>query len=242
MLLVFSCSSANPEGNNTVAPGHGQFTQLLREYVDGEGLVNYQGLLSDSIRLNDYLLQLESAPPSPDWSREEKLAYWLNAYNAYTLQLILRNYPVKSIKDITKGPNIPYINSPWDIKFIRIGSEELDLNNIEHGIIRKEFDEPRIHFALVCAAMSCPPLRREAYTADELEEQLQDQAQVFLSNDSKNRLEGGTLYISKIFDWYKKDFKPEGVAGYIHQVMPEEADEDAEVAYLDYNWSLNEQK
>jgi hypothetical protein len=202
--------------------------------------VDYKGFAADSSLLNEYLMQLESAPPSDDWTENEKLAYWINMYNAYTIRLIVRNYPLNSIKDITIGPNVSFINSPWDIKFISIGGEKLDLNNIEHGIIREEFDEPRIHFALVCAAVSCPPLRSEAYVADRLDRQLDDQARRFLSDPDKNRLSGNVLQLSKIFSWYGGDFKM-GVPEYIRSVYPDKVKADPAVEYLEYNWELNEQ-
>lgn len=240
LILLFSCSSASPEGQNTEPPSHSQFTELLNSHVDESGMVDYKGFARDSSALNTYLAQLESVPPSADWNENEKLAYWINAYNAYTIRLILRNYPAVSIKDITKGPNVPFVNSPWDIKFITIGGEELDLNNIEHNIIRKEFDEPRIHFALVCAAMSCPPLRSEAYESDKLGEQLADQAKRFLTDPAKNKLNGDVLQLSKIFSWYGGDFKP-GVIEFIRSLYPDKVGEDPETKYLDYNWALNEQ-
>ncbi|MGB3181501.1 MAG: DUF547 domain-containing protein [Cyclobacteriaceae bacterium] len=240
MILLFGCGSASPEGNNTSSPSHQAFTRLLQKHVDDKGMVDYRGFAQDSTELNAYLEELEAAPPSSQWQKDEKLAYWINAYNAYTIQLILKNYPLKSIKDITKGPNVPFVNSPWDITFISIGGEELDLNNIEHSIIRKEFDEPRIHFALVCAAISCPPLRNEAYEAAKLDDQLHEQAKTFLSNPDKNKLEGDRLQISKIFSWYGGDFE-QGVAAYIHSLYPNKANKDAEVDYMDYNWALNEQ-
>jgi hypothetical protein len=131
---------------------HASFTDLLKKHVAASGKVNYKGFIRDSLQLNQYLELLSDNPPQNSWSREDQLAYWINAYNAFTLQLIIRNYPLKSIKDIGSRIKIPFVNTPWDIKFIRIGKRKFDLNNIEHDILRGKFKEPRIHFAIVCAS------------------------------------------------------------------------------------------
>ena len=116
------------------------------------------------------------------------MAYWINAYNAYTIRLILNHYPVKSIKDIGSSIQIPFVTTPWADKFFSIGGEKMSLDNIEHGTLRKKYDDPRIHFALVCAAMSCPRLRNEAYAAARLDAQLDDQGRDFLGNPAKTSL------------------------------------------------------
>ena len=185
-----------------------------------------------------------SAPPlqiKKTWTDNEQMAYWINAYNAFTVQLIIRYYPLKSIKEI--GGKIPFINSSWDIKFIQLGGETLDLNNIEHGILRKEFVEPRVHFALNCASFSCPKLRNEAYTAEKLEQQLNDQAKAFINNPEKNILgDGSSIKISKLFTWFEGDFKKKSddIPAFLSQFSKIKISEDAKIDYLDYNWNLNE--
>ena len=149
---------------------HSLFDELLKEYVDGNGMVNYESLSGKREQLNRYLRSLGNNPPPPDAVKNVQLAYWINLYNAFTTDLILQHYPLKSIKDIG-GEAIPMVfaTSPWEIEFVNISDTLYTLDKIEHEILRKRFNEPRIHFALVCAAKSCPNLRREAYTADALE-------------------------------------------------------------------------
>ncbi|MCP9747876.1 DUF547 domain-containing protein, partial [Lacihabitans sp. CS3-21] len=170
-----------------------------------------------------------------------KLAYWINAYNAFTIQLILDNSEndLKSIKDIGDKIKIPFVNTPWDVKFINIGGKKMDLNNIEHGIIRKQFKEPRIHFALVCAAKSCPPLRNEAFTAERLNEQLNNQAEKFINDTSKNKISKSSASISKIFDWYGMDFKPTSIIDILNKYSKTKLDSKAKISYATYDWSLN---
>ena len=217
---------------------------MLQKYVDEEGMVDYKGLKKDRPKFKSYLDMLESNPPQKSWTRDQKLAYWINAYNAFTLELILEHYPVSSIKDIGATIKIPFVNTPWDIKFINIGDEEYDLNNIEHGIIRKEFDEPRIHFALVCAAVSCPKLQNRAFLPEKLDEQLTKAAKEFLETPSKNQIKNSNqATLSKIFNWYGGDFNNNGtLIEYINQYAPTKLNKGANIDWKDYNWALNEQK
>ncbi|WP_420317043.1 DUF547 domain-containing protein [Ekhidna sp.] len=223
---------------------HASFDDLLQKYVDEEGMVDYKGLKKDRPKFKSYLDMLESNPPQKSWTRDQKLAYWINAYNAFTLELILEHYPVSSIKDIGATIKIPFVNTPWDIKFINIGDEEYDLNNIEHGIIRKEFDEPRIHFALVCAAVSCPKLQNRAFLPEKLDEQLTKAAKEFLETPSKNQIKNSNqATLSKIFNWYGGDFNNNGtLIEYINQYAPTKLNKGANIDWKDYNWALNEQK
>ena len=140
VLLWFTCSNCRSIKRNTDSKPvtHEKWDALLKKHVHEDGMVDYKGFLRDSAALNTYLHLLESAHPSDkNWSRNEQMAYWINAYNAYTIQLILRNYPVASIKDIKKG--VAFVNSVWDIKFIHIQGYTYDLNNIEHNILRPVF-------------------------------------------------------------------------------------------------------
>lgn len=242
--ISFSCNGVNAPESKADPVSHEQWDRLLKRHVNEKGLVNYKGFQTDQHKLNSYLMLLKNAPPNKKtWTREEQLAYWINAYNAFTIALILEHYPVKSIKDIGSGPLITFINSPWDIKFIEIGGKKLDLNNIEHGIIRKDFDDPRIHFALVCAAKSCPELRNEAYTGDQLNRQLQEETKSFINNPSKNKIEKGEARLSKYFDWYGGDFEKRGqtIVDFINQYSTIKISDHTAIEYLDYNWGLNEQ-
>ena len=223
----------------TPPPKHDLWDSLLKDYVI-DGRVNYQLLYKNREQLDSYLDLLQSHAPSSDWGREERLAYWINAYNAYTLKIILDYYPVKSIKEIGGKVQIPLVYSTWDIQFIEIGGKVLSLNDIEHRILRKEFNEPAIHFAIVCASRSCPPLRTEAYSAINIDEQLNDQALAFINDMSKNQIAAEHIEISKIFKWFEGDFiKNESLIDFLNKYSSTKINQDAKVGYLDYDWTLN---
>ena len=243
-LLLIGCGSLNPSKSGSRLVDHNVFTELLLKYVDKSGQVDYQGFQSERSKFNGYLNELMANPPDAEsWPKNDQIAYWINAYNAFTIQLILDNYPVSSIKDIGAKIQIPFVNTPWDIKFIKINNEEYDLNNIEHNILRKNFDEPRIHFAIVCASYSCPVLRREAYTGLKLEEQLSEQARIFLSDETKNQIKENQVKVSKIFNWFKGDFTKNGtLIDFLNKYAPVQISEKAKISNMPYDWSLNEQK
>lgn len=242
VTLLWSCTALDPQKDNTLPISHKKFDELLRQYVNEQGLISYSGLLKDRAKLKNYLELLVSNPPNDkSWNREEKIAYWINLYNAFTLELILNYYPLESIKDIGSSVQVPFINTPWDIKFIEIEGEKYDLNNIEHNILRKVFDEPRIHFAINCASMSCPKLRREAYTGSRLENQLQEQTIDFLNDPLRNDIKADKVAVSKIFLWFKGDFtKKESLASFISNYSRVEIKEGQDINYMSYDWSLND--
>ena len=244
LLLSFSCNGVDAPASEASTISHELWDSLLKEHVDENGLVDYKGFKKDRSTLNAYLEVLEnSAPDKNTWSKDEQLAYWINAYNAFTIALILEHYPVESIKKIGSGPLITFVNSPWDIKFIEIGDKQLDLNNIEHGIIRSDFNDPRIHFALVCAALSCPELRNEAYTGEKLDRQLEEEAIAFINNPTRNKITKEEAQLSKYFSWYGGDFEinGKGIIDFINQYSKTKISENADITYLEYNWSLNDQ-
>ena len=232
---------------------HTLLDSLLEQYVSEEGLVQYASIKNDQL-LEAYLEELASVNPDA-LPEKEAIAYWINAYNAYTIKLIVENYPVGSIREISpfriKGVRlaIPKINSPFEYKIAVLGGETYSLDDIEHGILRRRYNEPRIHFALVCAAISCPPLRREAYTGAELDSQLDDQGRVFLHDTSKNQvdLQGNTVRLSKIFSWFRKDFgsSDEDLQVYLSPFFEGETAErlkngSFKVKHLGYDWTLND--
>ena len=224
-------------------PSHAVWEKLLKKNVNEAGLVNYKGFQKDKAELDSYLKTLSDNSPQTSWSENEQKAYWINAYNAFTVSLILQHYPVKSIKDIGAAIQIPFVNTPWDIKFINLGGKKYDLNNIEHGILRKKFNDPRIHFAIVCASMSCPRLRNEAYTAVKLDMQLEEGGKDFLNDRSKNNINTDKVQLSKYFSWYKGDFTKNGSIGdFINKYSQTKINANTSINYLDYNWNLNEQK
>ncbi|RME26671.1 MAG: DUF547 domain-containing protein, partial [Candidatus Zixiibacteriota bacterium] len=205
---------------------HALFTEILHDYVH-DGHVRYERLCRDS-RLPVYLGQLRKTEPDSLSGRREELAFWLNAYNAFTLKLICDNYPLNSINELHFGGL--YIGTllkktAWDRKFITIGARTLSLNDIEHKIIRAQFGDPRVHFALVCASKSCPPLREEAYEGYLLPEQLDDQGMRFFAQKEKNRFDiaDHRAIISPILKWYHKDFggNREAVLTYISRFLPD---------------------
>jgi hypothetical protein len=157
------------------------------------------------------------------------------------VQLIIRNYPLKSIKDIGSRVKIPFVNTPWDIKFIRIGRKKFDLNNIEHGILREKFKEPRIHFAIVCASVSCPRLLNEAYVGNRINQQLDAQARDFINDKSRNNVSAHAAQLSQIFNWFGGDFTRNGtLLDFINRYASIKVNKNARITFLDYNWGLNE--
>ena len=191
--ILTSCGVKEIKSNSTPI-SHDIWNKLLQKHVNAQGKVNYKGLIEDSTDFNKYLTLLKSNHPNEkNWTKNERLAYWINAYNAFTIKLILDHYPVKSIKDIKNG--IPFVNTVWDIKFIHIESATYDLNNIEHSIIRPRFGDPRVHMAVNCASTSCPNLRNEAYVAERLDEQLDAAATAFVNDKTKNILDPKNLLL-----------------------------------------------
>ncbi|MCS7212407.1 MAG: DUF547 domain-containing protein [Chloroherpetonaceae bacterium] len=229
---------------------HSKFDAVLKKYVQ-DGKVNYAGLKQEPL-LDAYLKDLEQADPEALPTREEKIAFWINAYNAYTLKLVVDHYPIKSITDLSAlGYLTLPIDSPWKRKFCKVGGRVYSLDEIEHDILRAKFGEEKIHFAVNCASVSCPILRSEAYTGERLAQQLREQAENFLRDGVRNafRLEENTLYLSRIFDWYRSDFekKKSSLLLYLAPYFSDEERRRLEsgnitIKFLDYNWELNEQK
>jgi len=227
------------EQSNTPKMKHDNWSILLKKYVTEIGQVNYKGFIQDSVLFQSFLDDLSQHPPGNNWNEKEKIAYWINAYNAFTVKLIIDHYPLKSIKEI--GDGLPMVNSPWDIKFFKIGNIDFDLNTIEHEILRKEFKEPRIHFAINCASFSCPKLRNEAFMAEVLETQLNDQTQQFINNPDKNIISKNKLELSKIFDWFKSDFtKEKSLLQFLKPYLKIDVSNNPSIEHLVYDWRLNE--
>lgn len=211
-------------------PNHKLFAALLKKHVSSSGDVNYKGLKNAESSLDAYLEDLDANAPASDWTKNEKLAYWMNAYNAATIKLILKNYPVSKITDLHGG-------KPWDVKWVKLGGKTYSLNNIEHDIIRPTFKDPRIHFAVNCAAKSCPPLLNNAYTGENVNQELNKVTKAFV-NSASNELSASSIKLSKIFEWYGEDFG--NLIDFLNQYSSKSINSDAKIGYLDYNWSLNE--
>ncbi len=239
-LSFHSCKVKDIQSNSRPI-SHATWDTLLQKHVSADGWVNYKGFIEDRAAFDKYLTLLSNNHPNKkNWSKQESFAYWINAYNAFTVQLIVDNYPTKSIKDIKNG--VPFVNTVWDIKFIKIEGQEYDLNNLEHGIIRPKYKDPRAHFAVNCASYSCPKLLNEAYVANRLDEQLDAQAVAFITDEKRNIIQADKVQLSKIFKWYKGDFTDKlNLIEYINQYSPVKINGDAAIEHMDYGWTLNEQ-
>lgn len=216
---------------------HSKWDALVQQHVSSSGIVDYKGFKRDQAKLSAYLKELESNVPKASWSKNESMAYWINAYNAYTVQLMVNKYPLKSITDLKFNGK-----SAWDYKWIKIGTETLSLNDIEHIKLRKNYSDPRIHFAVNCASFSCPVLLNSAYKADKLSTQLETQAKVFINDPKRNQINTNGGKISKIFEWYKDDFTSNGksIIDYINRYSKTKIKPGSNISYLNYNWNLNE--
>ncbi len=220
--------------NSSVNLDHSAWTVLLKKYVDTEGNVDYKGFKNDRAALTSYLNCLSENKPDDSWSVQEILAYYINVYNAFTVDLIVENYPVESIKDI---------NGPWTRAIVPIGNTKMSLGGVENGLLKK-MNEPRFHFAINCASVSCPKLLNEAYTAATINEQLDKVTREFINSD-ENKISENKAELSSIFDWYEKDFLVHGIDNiieYINQYSDTKINPDATITYLEYNWGLNEKR
>ena len=224
LLVNFWAANAQPAD-------HRQWTDVLQAYVSENGAVDYKGLQNNKSGLESYLKLLSANAPNDEWSIDAKKAYWINAYNAFTIQLILKNYPLKSIKDLKR---------PWGLSFIKIDGGKIALNTIEHEILRPMGD-PRIHFAIVCASKSCPKLLNYAYESETLDQQLEHVTKMFINDPSRNSISQSNAKISKIFKWYKTDFpKSEAFIAFLNNYSTIKILAKAEIDYLNYSWNLNE--
>jgi uncharacterized protein DUF547 len=215
------------------------YAELLAAYVKG-GVVDYAGIKGEESKLDEYLRVLENTDAKA-LSTADQFAFYTNAYNAWTIKLILSRYPgIKSIKDLGS-----LFKSPWKKKFVRIDGGITTLDHIEHDILRPRFKDPRVHFAVNCASIGCPPLLSQPYMGNMLDVQLDGATRGFVNDKEKNRLEGDTLYVSSIFKWFSEDFGND-VKGffikYADNVMKKDLIEERDkltVKYLKYDWSLN---
>ena len=270
VLTIASCGSAdktiqtqNPVLTNTQSTiaattdsiDYQDYAEVLKTYVTNEGLVDYQELQKNREQLDRFNQSIGSLSPEVyrSWSDAEKLSFLINAYNAFTLQSIIDQQPLKS--SIRKIPGV------WKRRQFAIANEQKTLDNIEHDTIRQEFNEPRIHGALVCAAMSCPPLRNEPYLPEKLDAQLEEQIQQWLASPQGLNIDRqqNKVELSAIFDWYGKDWiasyevddnffagnkKEKAVLNFISQYLDPQQRQYLEagnykVDYLDYDWALN---
>ncbi len=238
-LFVFSnlaaqvtLSIAQDTTPKPAAPSHAGLDSLLKKYVSESGKVNYKELKANKEALYAYCQILTDNPVQEAWAREEKMAYWINAYNAFTLKLIVDNYPTKTILNFDGGKT-------WDVKRIKLGDKKYSLNQIENEIIRPQFKDPRIHFALNCAAKSCPPLLNKAYTAEILFDTLEARAKAFIANSQYNEISPSQASVSKIFEWYAADFGD--LKNYLNKYAATQLKPSATVTFKEYDWGLNDE-
>ena len=238
-IIIMVAVSAVPAASASAQGDHTLYAGLLKRYVDG-GVVDYQGLKAAEATLDRYLDSLAAVDPA-QLSAPDRFAFYANAYNAWTIKLILNHYPgIESIKDACS-----LLRSPWKKRFVKLEGRMMTLDEIEHDTLRAQFKDPRIHFAVNCASKGCPPLYREPFEGAKLEKQLDDVTRSFINDPARYRLDAKTLAVSRIFDWYRGDFDSDPVGFFIKY-----ADGDLKarlvrqraklkVDYLAYDWSLN---
>ena len=241
IFILASCilSTLTPPGWSKATVDHSLYGALLSKYVNS-GVVDYQGFKNEEAKLDEYLTVLENTNVS-ELSGDELFAFYVNAYNAWTIKLILSAYPgIKSIKDLG---NI--FKSPWEKEIVRINGRVLSLDDIEHKILRAQFKDPRVHFAVNCASKSCPPLISKPYRGSTLDSQLDDATRAFINDPKSNYLKGNKLYVSRIFKWFAEDFNDDVVGFFLKYAEGDfkkelEAKKDKlKIVYLSYDWSLN---
>ncbi len=227
LLLVILLLSIKSFGQNI---DYKNYATFLKKYVSNTGNVNYEKIKANKAELETIADQITDNRPTDKWSKNEKMAYYINIYNIFTIKSIVDNYPVKSIKDIS---------NVWDKKIIQQGKILYSLSDIENKILRKMGD-PRIHFAINCASFSCPKLDNEVFISDKLDKQLDAGAKDFINDKTKNQITASEIKLSNIFDWYSSDFKDDGsIIDYLNKYSKTSIDKKAKTRYLDYNWSLN---
>ena len=244
------------------------YIKALKAYVDDRGLVDYKGLKEDIELMHAFFDELRDLDPKvfDEWAEKDRIAFWINAYNAYTLKAVALHYPIKpTFPARWRYPknSIRQIRGVWTILEFPIIGTRMTLNEMEHKRLREKFNEPRIHIALVCAAISCPPLRNEPYVGEKLDEQFADQARRFLARKGNFRIdrEDNVVHLSSIFKWFGKDFvktygtdekfkghkeRQRAVLNYISDYLEDDdrsylAEKSYKIRYIDYDWTLNEQ-
>jgi len=235
LLIIFFTLSTFYSSASTKAD-HSTWDNLLHTYVSSKGKVNYKGLKSQDLKISSYLKELQEHYPSSDWSRKEKMAYYINLYNAYTVKIVLNNYPVKSVRDIKlSGQDI------WKAKLVKTGSKVYSLGYVENEILRK-MNDPRVHFAINCASFSCPKLLNHAFTAANLETNLKSLTSGYINNPAHNQITNQSVKISKIFEWYAKDFISDdsSLIDFLNEYSKVKIASNAKIEYIPYNWTLNE--
>jgi hypothetical protein len=243
LWIVFSAHQNACAG----AFNHSKFDLILKRYVNDEGLVDYNGIAKDP-RFGEYMESLKSAK-TDTMSRNGRLAFWIDAYNAVTIDKVIKWRPKKSVRE-TIIPGLWRSDQFFTTRENIVAGLRLSQDDIEKEILRKQFQDPRIHFALVCASLGCPPLPRFAYTEENVQNKLKEETRSYINSPRGTRLDRSknTLYLSKLFDWYADDFKAQSgsVLNFIKPYLAPESlsflKQDPKISYIHYNWALNAQE
>jgi Protein of unknown function, DUF547 len=206
---------------------------FLKKYVNSSGAVNYKSIKENNMELNKIVVQFEKVTKVNSYSKEEQLAFWINTYNIFTIKLIADNYPLQSIQKLDGGKT-------WDIKRVTTNGSKYSLNQIENDLIRAQFKDARIHFAVNCAAKSCPPLQNFVFTPKILDNQLTAVTKKYCNNINFITSDIKSISVSKIFDWYMSDFG--NIVDFINKYRTVKSKNNLKIVYKDYDWSLNELK
>lgn len=232
ITLLFFSTTYHLQAQTTV------YEALLKSYVSNTGDVDYKGFRKSKAVLNVYLDELEKTIPGKTWSSNQAKAFWMNVYNAYSIKLILESYPLKEITAIKRNGK-----NAWKIPFAKVGGATYSLDYIEHKILRRWHDDPRIHVGLNAGSKSGPKFANYIYTEKNVDQKLETSMKNFINDTTKNKVSNNKLEISKIFDWYKEDFTYKTtIIEYINKYATVKANDDAVVTFLEYDWALNDQK
>lgn len=246
LVLLLSISLWFIPGVSAATFDHSKFDQALKKYVDDKGLVDYNSIAKDS-GFSEYVQSLQTARVE-ELSRDGQLAFWINAYNAVTIDKVIKKKPKKSVRE-TFVPGVWTGTKFFTSREHIVAGKRLSQDDIEHEILRKQFKDPRIHFAIICASMGCPPLPRIAYTEENVQARLEEETREYLNSPRGTRIDRAenTLHMSKLFDWFATDFIQKSgstlafMQPYLHEEVRIFLERDPMISYLEYNWALNAQ-
>ncbi len=246
LVLLLSISLWLIPGVSAGTFDHSKFDQALKKYVDDKGLVDYNSIAKDS-GFSEYVQSLQDARVE-EFSRDGQLAFWINGYNAVTIDKVIKKKPKKSVRE-TFIPGVWTATKFFTSREHIVAGKRLSQDDIEHEILRKQFKDPRIHFAIICASMGCPPLPRIAYTEENVQTRLEEETRKYLNSPRGTRIDRAenTLHVSKLFDWFATDFiqKSGSTLAFMRLYLNEEtlsfSERDPKISYLEYNWALNAQ-
>ena len=246
LVLLLSISLWFIPGVSAATFDHSKFDQALKKYVDDKGLVDYNSIAKDS-GFSEYVQSLQNARVE-EFSRDGQLAFWINGYNAVTIDKVIKKKPKKSVRE-TFIPGVWTATKFFTSREHIVAGKRLSQDDIEHEILRKQFKDPRIHFAIICASMGCPPLPRIAYTEENVQARLEEETRKYLNSPRGTRIDRAenTLHMSKLFDWFATDFIQKSgstlafMQPYLHEEVRIFLERDPMISYLEYNWALNAQ-